>query len=58
MGRSVLTARVVGPTCEVRFCLTGPPVRNSSLGVICQNPTGGSRLNHPWTRLSLLSQEY
>ena len=37
-----LTARQVGPTWEVRFCLRGPPDRNSLLGVICQNPTGGS----------------
>lgn len=43
----LLTARVVGPTCEVRFCLRGPPDRNSLLGVICQNPTGGSNDIHP-----------
>lgn len=57
-GHEKLTARVVGFTWEVKSCLKGPPVRNSLLGVICQNPTGGSKLIHPWTRLSLSSQEY
>lgn len=55
---SKLTARQVGPTCEVRFCLTGPPDLNSSLGVICQNPTGGAIEIHPWTLRLLFSQEY
>lgn len=54
----ILTARLVGPTWEVRHCLRGPPDRNSSPGVICQNPTGGSLDTHPWTRLSLFSIAY
>ena len=53
-----LTERVMGPAWEVRSCLWGPAVRNSSLGVIIQNPTDGSLLIHPWTLLSLSSREY
>ena len=53
-----LTPRLVGPTWEVRNCLRGPPVLNSLLGVICQKPTSGSTEIHPWTPMSLLSQEY
>lgn len=55
---SELTASIVGPTWEVKFCLTGPPVRNSSLGVICQKPIGGSNDIHPWTLLYWFSHEY
>lgn len=57
-GFQLLTARVVGLTWEVRSCLIGPPVLNSLLGVICQNPTGGSKQMKPWTLLSLFSHEY
>lgn len=53
-----LTERVMGPAWEVRSCLTGPATRNSSLGVIIQNPTGGSLQIQPWTWLSLSSIEY
>lgn len=56
------TERVMGPTWEVRSCLMGPALRNSLLGVIIQKPTGGasaaSTLIHPWTVLTLFSQEY
>lgn len=53
----ILTESIVGPTWEVRSCLIGPPVLNSLLGVIIQNPIE-SLLTHPWTPLSLLSHEY
>lgn len=53
-----LTASIVGPTWEVKFCFRGPPVLNSSLGVICQKPIGGSNDIHPWTLLYWSSQEY
>lgn len=56
--KKILTARVVGPTCEVRFCLRGPPDRNSLLGVICQNPTPGLMEIHPCTWLFSLLHEY
>ncbi|GER47112.1 Dof-type zinc finger DNA-binding family protein [Striga asiatica] len=36
-----LTASEVGPACDVRSGLTGPPTLNSSLGVVTQNPTFG-----------------
>jgi len=49
--RRKLTARLMGPTCEVRFCLTKPPDRNSLLGMITQKPVAGfvsdSVLIHP-----------
>lgn len=54
----LLTLRTTGPTWEVRSCLLGPPTRNSLLGVIIQNPTGGSSAIHPCTLLSLSSHEY
>ena len=56
--KNLLTARVVGPTCEVRFCLRGPPDRNSLLGVICQNPTPEPMEIHPCTWLFSLLHEY
>lgn len=46
-----LTARLIGPTWEVRFCLSRPPDRNSLLGKITHNPMAGSssdcELIHP-----------
>ena len=42
-----LTERAVGPTWEVSSCFMGPPVRNSWLGVITQNPTPGFELIQP-----------
>jgi len=53
-----LTERTVGPTWDVRSCFRGPPARNSSLGVIIQNPTGGFSDIQPCTLLSLFSHEY
>jgi len=56
------TARLMGPTWEVRFCLTRPPDRNSLLGMITQKPVAGfvsdSALIHPWTLRSMFSLEY
>jgi hypothetical protein len=44
-----LTASIVGLTWNVKFYFWGLPVRNSSLGVICQKTIGGSKDTHPWT---------
>lgn len=53
-----ITAREVGPTCDAKYCLSGPAERDSILGVICQNPTGGSAHIHPCTLISWLLHEY
>lgn len=53
-----LTERHVGPTWDVRFCFKGPPLRNSSLGVITQKPTMGLVQIQPCSLRSRLSLEY
>lgn len=57
-GNASLTDRHVGPTWDVKFCFRGPPLRNSSLAVMTQNPTMGLELIQPCTRLSRLSVAY
>jgi hypothetical protein len=60
--RIILTERLMGPTWEVRFCLTRPPDRNSLLGMITQNPVAvfvsDFVLIHPWTLRFMFSLEY
>ena len=60
MEENFLTVREVGPTWEVSSRFMGLPLLNSLLGVMIQNPMGLGclLLIHPWTTLSLLSNEY